>query len=98
MSDQDQSQAGNIPPDVAQKYDEELVNPPPEKNVEKIHAAELLRDTGVAMFARESLLIGGWVAMWRPLEICLYDWWPLLRRRRVYKSISRAQILVAGPA
>lgn len=26
---------------------------------------------------RESLLIGGWVAMWRPLEIFLYDWWPL---------------------
>jgi hypothetical protein len=30
-------------------------------------AAELLR---------ESLTIGGWVAMWRPLEIYLYDWWP----------------------
>jgi hypothetical protein len=27
--------------------------------------------------AREGLLIGGWVAMWRPLEIFLYDWWPI---------------------
>jgi len=26
---------------------------------------------------RESLLIGGWVAMWRPMEIFLYDWWPI---------------------
>ena len=26
---------------------------------------------------RESLLIGGWVAMWRPLEVFLYDWWPI---------------------
>lgn len=25
----------------------------------------------------ESLLIGGWVAMWRPIEIFLYDWWPI---------------------
>ena len=47
---------------------------------------------------RESLTIGGWVAMWRPLEIFLYDWWPLVRRRRVYKSISRAQIHVTGVA
>ena len=23
------------------------------------------------------LLIGGWVAMWRPMEIFLYDWWPI---------------------
>jgi hypothetical protein len=26
---------------------------------------------------REGLLIGGWVAMWRPMEIFLYDWWPI---------------------
>ncbi len=26
---------------------------------------------------REGLLIGGWVAMWRPLEVCQYDWWPI---------------------
>ncbi len=45
---------------------------------------------------RESLTIGGWIAMWRPLEIFLYDWWPLVQRRRVYKSISRAQIHVSG--
>src|SRR5689334_3455375 len=23
------------------------------------------------------LAIGGWVAMWRPLEVFLYDWWPI---------------------
>jgi hypothetical protein len=26
---------------------------------------------------RESLTIVGWVAMWRPMQIFLYDWWPL---------------------
>ncbi len=45
---------------------------------------------------RESITIGGWVAMWRPLEIFLYDWWPLVRRRRTYAGISRAQIRVSG--
>lgn len=37
---------------------------------------------------RESLLIGGWVAMWRPMEIYLYEWWPLRRRRRIYEKLS----------
>jgi hypothetical protein len=31
---------------------------------------------------REGLTIAGWVAMWRPLEIYLYDWWPLFEERR----------------
>ena len=30
----------------------------------------------------EGLVIFGWVALWRPGEIFLYDWWPLLRHRR----------------
>jgi hypothetical protein len=47
---------------------------------------------------RESLTIGGWVALWRPLEIFLYDWWPLVRRRRIYKNLARAQVHVTtGP-
>jgi hypothetical protein len=45
---------------------------------------------------RESLTIGGWVAMWRPLEIFLYDWWPLARRRRIYRNLSHAQVRVSG--
>ncbi|WP_271568215.1 hypothetical protein [Bradyrhizobium sp. CCBAU 11386] len=40
----------------------------------------------------ESLLILGWVANWRPLEIFLYDWWPLVRRRDLYRRISKAAI------
>ena len=31
----------------------------------------------LAGILREGLLIGGWVAMWRPMEIFLYDWWPI---------------------
>ncbi|MEH2673645.1 hypothetical protein DXU07_31005 [Bradyrhizobium elkanii] len=40
----------------------------------------------------ESLLILDWVANWRPLEIFLYDWWPLVRRRDLYRRLSRAVI------
>ncbi len=42
--------------------------------------------------AEESLLILGWVANWRPLEIFLYDWWPLARRRDLYRRLSTAVV------
>ncbi len=43
MSDQPQSRSASSvpPPDDAAKYDEELVNPPPEKEIEPVSAAEL---------------------------------------------------------
>lgn len=44
---------------------------------------------------RESMAIGGWVAMWRPLQIFLYDWWPLANRRRILEKLGRATVLVA---
>lgn len=40
----------------------------------------------------ESFLILGWVANWRPLEIFLYDWLPLARRRDLYLRLSRATV------
>jgi hypothetical protein len=46
---------------------------------------------------KESLTIGGWVAMWRPLEIFLYDWWPLTARRRVLRKLSRVPVRLALP-
>ena len=41
---------------------------------------------------RESLIIGGWVAMWKPLEIFLYDWWPLLGEQRIHDRLSRIAV------
>lgn len=43
---------------------------------------------------RESLVIGGWVALWRPLEIFLYDWWPIVGQRRTYAVLTRVPVKV----
>ncbi len=43
---------------------------------------------------KESLTIGGWVAMWRPMQIFLYDWWPLVRRRQIYRNLGKATVHV----
>ena len=48
--------------------------------------------THVAALVHESMVIGGWVAMWRPLEIFLYDWWPILAERKLYERLSAAPI------
>lgn len=45
---------------------------------------------------REGLLIVGWVAMWRPLQIFLYDWWPHLGRARLYERVARIPVEVAA--
>jgi hypothetical protein len=42
----------------------------------------------------ESLLILGWVANWRPLEIFVYDWWPIRRRRDLYRRLAAASVVV----
>jgi hypothetical protein len=60
-------------------------------------AADAIENFGAhtgSTIARESLTIVGWVAMWRPLQIFLYDWWPLQRRIRLYQKLSSAHIQV----
>ena len=49
-----------------------------------------------AYLLRESLAIGGWVALWRPLEIFLYDWWPLRAQARLYDRLGAMQVTLRG--
>lgn len=44
----------------------------------------------------EGLIILGWVANWRPIEIFLYDWWPIVRHRNVLKRLAKAEIVIAA--
>jgi hypothetical protein len=48
----------------------------------------------IARFASEGLIILGWVANWRPIEIFLYEWWPLARLRRLNRRIAAAAVEV----
>jgi hypothetical protein len=58
------------------------------------YGARLFHNSTAADLLRESLLIGGWVAMWRPLEIFLYDWWPLRRERELYDRLSQMPVRI----
>ncbi len=50
--------------------------------------------SGIAEIVRESLLIGGWVAMWKPLEVFLYDWWPIRNEARIYDRLSTMPVQI----
>jgi hypothetical protein len=48
----------------------------------------------IAGLARESLTIAGWVAMWRPIQIYLYDWWPLRDDVRNLDRLARMHVRI----
>ena len=52
--------------------------------------------TGIARIASESLLIVGWVAMWGPLEVFLYGWWPIARTCRLLERLAQVPVETRG--
>jgi hypothetical protein len=54
----------------------------------------LLGENAFTTLLTESLIIGGWVAMWRPLEIFLYDWWPLRGEKRLCDRLSHVRVRI----
>lgn len=52
----------------------------------------------VAVIVNEGLLIMGWVAMWRPIETFLYDWWPITRGRHTFSRLATMPIEFCSPA
>jgi len=56
--------------------------------------ADLTANSTVTMGMREGLVVAGWVALWGPLQTFLYDWWPIVRRRNLYRRLSRMHVVV----
>jgi hypothetical protein len=40
----------------------------------------------------EGLHILGWVAMWRPIDIFLYSWWPQVEMRKLFTRLSTVPV------
>ena len=47
---------------------------------------------------REGLLIGGWVAMWRPIQVFLYDWWPIRREAHLFDRLAAMPVRITYAA
>ena len=56
--------------------------------------AAYFRESRLAEVTREGFLIGGWVAMWRPIEVFLYDWWPIRAEARLFDRLSKMPVRI----
>jgi hypothetical protein len=54
----------------------------------------LMKGSRIGDILRESLTIGGWVSMWRPLEIFLYDWWPIRNEARLSDRLAAMPVRI----
>ena len=48
----------------------------------------------VHRFLNEGFLIAGWVGLWYPIELLLYEWSPLKRQKKIYRMIKDMEIKV----
>ncbi|HXG79998.1 MAG TPA: hypothetical protein VNJ31_11770, partial [Methyloceanibacter sp.] len=51
-------------------------------------------DEPIETLVEESLILLGWVANWRPIEIFIYDWLPIVRRRNLYRRLAAAAVTI----
>ncbi len=54
----------------------------------------LMKGSRIGEILRESLTIGGWVSMWRPLEVFLYDWWPIRNEARLSDRLAAMPVRI----
>lgn len=59
-------------------------------------AYSLFSREAYAALIKESLVISGWVALWRPAEIFLHEWWPILAEARLYDRLAVMPVSLHG--
>jgi hypothetical protein len=54
--------------------------------------AETFSNSPIARLVATTLEVAGWVAMWEPITIHLYQLWPIVKQKKIYEKISRMEI------
>jgi hypothetical protein len=57
-------------------------------------AIRFMPDNRIVLFIRESFIILGWVVLWRPLELLLYDWYPIKIKINLYYRLEDSKVEV----
>jgi hypothetical protein len=61
--------------------------------------ASVVSEQRYVSLIENGLAIGSWVALWRPLEIFLYDWWPIGAKAKLFDRLSAMPVrTVSVPA
>ena len=51
-----------------------------------------LSSSGLVTTIAESIIIIAWVILWRPVEILLFDWWPLREDIALFERLAAIDI------
>lgn len=43
---------------------------------------------------KEGLVIFGWVSVWKPIELLLFDWYPIFEKRRIFLKFKKSEIKI----
>lgn len=57
-------------------------------------AIRLAPDNKLVLLIRESFIILGWVALWRPMELLLYDWYPIKQKINLFRRLEQSNVQV----
>jgi hypothetical protein len=52
----------------------------------------LISNENYAWLLQESVVIGGWVALWHPLNIFLYEWWPIRAEAQLFDRLGQMDV------
>ncbi len=55
-------------------------------------------DNATLSLLREGFAVAGWVAMWHPMQIFLYDWWPIRRELKTFQRLADSEITFSAPS
>lgn len=58
-----------------------------------VYLASQKLDGFAGVTVRESLTIMGWVALWKPINLFLYEWWPIRDRMRIYAKLANVPVV-----
>ncbi len=51
---------------------------------------------GIRSIIREGVVIIGWVSMWKPIELLLFDWFPIYQMKSLYKKLNESEIRISN--
>ncbi|MEO7922564.1 MAG: hypothetical protein ABIR30_02715 [Chitinophagaceae bacterium] len=54
-----------------------------------------LPEGGLSITIREVLIILGWVALWRPADLLLYEWRPFKREMNLFERLAQSKVIIS---
>jgi hypothetical protein len=64
--------------------------------VATLGAQAITAEEGTWSIIREGIIVFGLVAMWKPVNLYMYDWWPIRSEIRMFHRLESAPVEVVG--